>query len=222
MPRVAPPRDCPTPGGPIIRKLLAGSVWWRIHSEAHEPTAFRDTGAVDKRADPGRFGEEGRFDCQAGEYSYLYLGSTKSSTIAEAYLRGPAVADPAARFLRGAKLRGRVLSRIELTVDLDLVDLRGARGLARIGQDAWLTACDEPEYPVTQEWATALRRWAPPPSAAGLLWMSKRDNLHHAAMLFGDGVPAGAITGHVHRRLEDGLGRTLVEKVLAGFGMAVT
>jgi hypothetical protein len=206
----------------LIRILPAGSVWWRIHSEAVSPTAFRDTGAIDKRADTGRLGEEGRFDCQAGEYGYLYLGQTKASTIAEAFLRKPTVTNPAARFMRRARLRGRVLSRIEFAVDVAVIDLCGARGLARIGQDAWLTACDEPDYPITQAWATALRRWSPAPAATGLVWMSKRDNVHESTVLFNDHVNAADLVGRVYRPLADGLGLTLVEKVLAGFGVAIT
>jgi hypothetical protein len=221
MPAIAPPADCPSPGGPLLRTLRAGSVWWRIHRGVYGPTAFRDTGAEAKRADPITNGADGRFDCQAGEYGYLYASETKPSTIAEAFLRGPVVADPAARFLRRAKLTGQVLSRIELTVDLAVIDMCGAVGLARIGQDAWLTACDEPDYPLTQQWATAVRRWAPPPSIAGLVWMSKRDNVHNALVLFADGVPVGGLSGRVHRELDSGLGKTLVTKTLARFAVTI-
>lgn len=221
MPRLAPPAECPSPDGPKIRLLRAGSVWWRIHGEGHDPTEFRNTGARDKRADPATYGAEGRFDCQGGEYGYLYLGATKASTIAEAFLRGPVVSNPAARFLRGAKLSGRVLSRIELAVDLPVVDLCGAAGLGRIGQDAWLTACDEPDYPLTQEWAASLRRWSSATRIAGLVWMSKRDNIHEAGVLFSDGVPPDALGGRVIRRLDEPLGKTLMEKVLAEFNVAI-
>jgi len=103
------------------------------------------------------------------------------------------VRDATARFLRRARLTERVLSRVRLTTDLPLVDLRGAAGLGRVGQDAWPSACDEEDYPITQQWAAALRRWTP--GAASLAWMSKRDNLHEVVVLFSDRIPAGAITG---------------------------
>lgn len=202
-----------------MRTLRPGTVWWRIHGDGHGPTAFRDAGAESKRADPSTFGTEGRFDCQASEYGYLYLGETKGSTIAEAYLRGPAVSDPTARFLRRARLAGRVLSRIRIVTELSVVDLCGAAGLGRVGQDAWLTACDEEDCPLTQRWATAMRRWAP--DACGMVWMSKRDNLHEAAILFSDRVPPDALTGEVARRLDTPLGITLVEKVLARSNVAL-
>ena len=99
----------------------------------HDATEFRSTGAVQKRADPKTHGAEGRFDCQTGEYGYLYAGETKKTTIAEAFLRGDVVADPSARILRRAKADNTVLSRIEVAADLTLVDLRGAAGLGRVG-----------------------------------------------------------------------------------------
>lgn len=219
MGRTLPPQDCPSTEGPPLRLVQAGSAWWRIHGSAHDPVMFRDTGAELKRADPVTYGEEGRFDCQAGEYGYLYAGATKKSTIAEAFLRGPVTRNPTARFLRRARLAGRVLSRIELAQDLSFVDLRGAAGLGRIGQDAWLSACDEVDYPITQQWATALRRWAP--HAAGFVWMSKRDNVHEAAILFSDRVPTGAISGTRARELDSGLGLSLVTKALAEFNVAL-
>lgn len=124
-----------------------------------------------------------------------------------------------ARFLRRAKLDGRVLSRLELKEDLSVVDLRGASGLGRVGQDASLTACDEIDYPLTQEWASAIRRWAP--GTAGFVWMSKRDNVHEAIVLFGDGVPTGSIDGRLYRALESPLGLTLVRRTLAGFNVTI-
>lgn len=219
MPRSGPPLDCPSPDGPLVRVVAPGTTWWRIHGDGHDPGAFRHTGAETKRANPVAHGNEGRFDCQAGEYGYLHGGETKASTIAEAFLRGPVVRDPTARFMRRARLDGRVLSRLRLTTDVALVDLCGAAGLGRIGQDAWLTACDEVDYPITQGWATAIRRWAP--DAAGLVWMSKRDNVHEAVILFSDRMPAGAITGEVVRHLDSPLGVTLVEKVLARDNVAL-
>jgi len=205
-------------GWPIVRMcrgVAVGSAFWRIHGDRHDADSFRDTGAIDKRADPATHGLEGRFDCQAGEYGYLYAGETKKSTIAEAFLRGPVVVNPSARFLRRAKLAHRVLSRLRLETELQLVDIRGAAGLGRIGQDAWLSACDEDDYPLTQEWATAIRRWAP--DAAGLVWMSKRDNVHEAVVLFSDRIAAAGIAGRVVRRLDSPLGESLMSKTLAEF-----
>jgi RES domain. len=217
MAKALPPTDCPSPDGPKITIVPVETVWWRIHDAAYAPVSFRDTGAEEKRRDPATHGEEGRFDCQVGEYGYLYLGETKKSAIAEAFLRGPVVKDPGARFMRRARTAGRVLSRMEFTADLPLVDLCGAAGLGRVGQDAWLSACDEPDYPITQRWASAIRRWAP--GAAGLVWMSKRDNTHRAAVLFADRLSPMAIAGRPVRALDDPLGLTMMSKVMSEFNV---
>lgn len=217
MAKALPPTDCPSPDGPKIAVVPAGTVWWRIHGAASAPVSFRDTGAEEKRRDPATHGEAGRFDCQVGDYGYLYLGETRKSAIAEAFLRGPVVKDPGARFMRRTRTVGRVLSRIELTADLPLIDLCGAAGLGRVGQDAWLTACDEPDYPITQQWASAIRRWAP--DAAGLVWMSKRDNIHRAAVLFADRLSPTAIDGQPVRALDGPLGLTMMSRVLSEFNV---
>lgn len=219
MSATPPPAACPSPDGPKLQTLPAGTVWWRIHRAIDDPLTFRDTGAVDKRADPARYGAEGRFDCQTGEYGDIYLGETRKSTIAEAFLRGPVVRNPVARFMRRSRADGRMLARLQFETDLSLVDLRGAAGLGRIGQDAWLTACDEPDYPITQQWATAIRRWAP--DAAGLMWMSKRDNIHMAAILFADRVTSGSISARPARALDAPLGLTFLEKVLSEFSVVL-
>jgi hypothetical protein len=219
MPAVPPPADCPSATGPKLFSLAAGTVLWRVHRVGHDATDFRSTGAVQKRADPKRHGAEGRFDCQTGEYGYLYAGQTKKTTIAEAFLRGDVVADPSARILRRAKADNTVLSRIEVVADLTLVDLRGAAGLGRVGQTDWLTSCNEDDYPMTQQWAMAIRRWAA--STSGLIWQSKRDDVHFALVLFDDGAAPGGITGRPHRRLDAPLGRTLLEKSLAEFNVVL-
>lgn len=103
--------------------------------------------------------------------------------------------------------------------ELPLVDLRGAAALSRIGQDAWLSAGDEEDYPLTQEWATAVRRWAP--RAAGLVWMSKRDHVHEAVVLFSDRIRGRAITGTVVRALDSPLGVSTMSKTLAEFNVAL-
>lgn len=219
MPAVRPPLDCPSRKGPRTAVLGSGTVLWRVHGSSRGPIEFRSTGAESKRADPRLHGEQGRFDCQRGEYGYLYAGETRNSAIAEAFLRGSTVSDPSARLLDRRRAEGVVLSRIELSGDLVLADLRGAAGLARIGQDAWLTACPEVDYEVTQDWATAVRRWAP--ASQGMVWQSKRDNLHFAAVLFDDrGAPA-ALRGDVHRRLDEPNGLIYLTRVLSELNVAL-
>lgn len=137
--------------------------------------------------------------------------------MAEAFLRGTVVAHPSARVLRGSAANDRVLSRLRLTEALDLVDLRGAGGLGAVGQTDWLTSCDQGDYHLTQEWATAIRRWAP--WAAGMIWQSKRGDVHFALILFEDRVGTSALHGRAHRRLDDPLGRSFPRKALADFNV---
>ena len=220
MPRGKPPRDCPSPGGPKLEWLSTGTSFWRIHGQGRGPTDFRSTGAEQKRADPVTHGNEGRFDCQRGEYEYLYLAETQQAALAEAFLRDDVVKDPSARFLRRDRVTRACLSRIELTDNLAIVDLRGAAGLTRVGQDSWLTSSEEVDYPLTQLWARAIRRWAP--DADGLCWMAKRDNTHYAAMLFNDHDPGARMRGRIVRRFSDSRSFAYATSVLARLSVKVT
>lgn len=200
--------------------LPRGTVLWRIHASHRDPVGFRSAGAELKTSDPARYGNEGRFDCQRGEYAYLYLGETRLAAFAETFLRDDVVHDPSARFLRRDKVLRAVLSRIELTGALSLVDLRGAAALARLGQDSWLTSSEEVDYPMTQLWAAAIRRWAP--NADGLCWMAKRDNVHFAAMLFDDHDPSARMRGEVVRRFDQPSDFASATKVLSTLNVKVT
>ena len=155
-----------------------------------------------------------------GKYAYLYLAETQAAAFAEAFLRDDVVQDPGARFLRRDKVTRAALSRIELTAAVTLVDLRGAAGLTRVGQDSWSTSSEEVDYPLTQLWAAAIRRWAP--AADGLCWMAKRDNLHLAAMVFDDHDPGLRIRGEVVRRFAEPSDFVYAVKVLAGLNVKVT
>jgi len=220
MPRRRPPRDCPSADGPKIAVLRSGTVLWRIHADGRDAVGFRSTGAEQKRSDPVAHGNEGRFDCQRGDYAYLYVAETRLAAFAEAFLRDDVVHDPTARFLRRDKVLRAALSRIELTGALRLVDLRGAAALTRVGQDSWLTSSEEVDYPLTQLWAAAIRRWAP--EADGLCWMAKRDNVHFAAMLFDDHDPGAKMRGEVVRRLAEPSDFAYATKLLATLNVKVT
>ena len=215
MPRAEPPRACPSLRGPLIRSSRIDRPWWRIHRAGRDARSFRDTGAEDKRADPRTHGTEGRFDCQAGEYGYLYLGAARHTAIAEAFLRGPVIADPTARVVRASKASGMAVTRLRRSVALPLVDLRSAEGLGRVGQDAWLTTTDEADYPLTQRWATSIRAWAP--GAAGMIWMSRRDPAEEAAILFADRTPDVALVVEHVRALDDPVGFALLQATLSRF-----
>jgi hypothetical protein len=197
--------------------MPTGTTLWRVHG-SHAVDSFRSTGAAAKRAD-ATLGREGRFDCDHGEFGYLYAGDSKRTAIAEAFLRDEVVRDPAARFLRRGLLDGRSLSPLTLAAPLELVDLRGGVALAAVGQDAWLTARDEDDYHLTQAWGWAIRDWAP--GAAGMIWMARRDNLRSALVLFSDRVPTGAILPGSGWGLERDRGLTLVRRTLLDYNVTI-
>ena len=67
--------------------------------------------------------------------------------------------------------------------DLNLVVVCGA-GAQQLGQDDWLTHCDEIDYPICRTWAAAIHAWEP--EADGLIWRSKRDPGERVAVLWSD------------------------------------
>lgn len=125
------------------------------------------------------------------------------------------IADPAARVVRASKATGLAVTRLRQSVTLELVDLRSAEGLGRIGQDAWLTTTDEADFPHTQRWATSIRAWAP--QASGIIWMSRRDPAQEAAILFADRTPDAALVVEHVRALDDPVGFAMLQATLSPF-----
>lgn len=112
----------------------------------------------------------GRFDHTSTGEGFLYAGETLEVAVAEILLRG-LPPQPAPRIIPARSVQGRSISELRTLADLNLVALRG-KGLSQLGQDAWLTSCDEYDYTLTREWATAIRRWVP--TANGFVWRSRR------------------------------------------------
>ena len=185
MPRLAPPEDCP---GLFVDELVpAGTVLWRVHADRYAAEAFNPT---PRRPGASPFVEGGRFDSIDGSYAYLYGARSLGGAFAETFARNLDYTRPGPRPLRFNLVAGKVSSSIEVQRDLHLVQVYGA-GAEQLGQDGWLTACTEDDYPLTRQWAAAVRRWAP--SSDGLAWKSRRDPSQDVMMLWG--APAGAAIG---------------------------
>lgn len=168
--------------GPLTTTLPAGTALHRIHSSGFPPASFNPTVLEPPRG--------GRFDSPDGSWPHLYAGLDVAAAVAEALLRHvPAPVDHP-RLLPRVRLRDLRLSALVVTTDLELVQLHGP-GLACVGQDSWLTACDGSRFGVTRRWATALRAWSP--SSAGLTWRARPDNDRRSLVLFGDRVPGDAL-----------------------------
>ena len=217
MVAASPPWTCPSPLGPRLETLPAGSNLWRVHSAVLPPDGFNPYGAYEKVRDAPTKGAPGRFDSITGDFGYLYAGATRKVTVAEAFIRGSA-ASPFSRYVPFAAVLDASLARLATTQPLRLVSVHGD-GLARLGQDAWLTSCDEFDYRLTEEWAAAIRRWSP--DAQGLIWRSKRANDGMAYVLFGDRISTGCIAVLNDQQLGVEPGLSLVVRLLEQMGLAL-
>jgi RES domain len=130
----------------------------------------------------------GRFDSADGSYCYTYLARSARGAPAEAFARHLDYTKVGPRPLPQARVAGKKISSVVVQRDLHVVVAYGA-GAEQLGQDIWLTTCDEGDYPLTREWAAAVRRWEP--GADGLIWKSRRDPTEEVFVLWGDPSTAG-------------------------------
>jgi RES domain len=179
-----PPPDHPTSApNPLV--LPSGTQLYRIHPSAFSAASFNPNAAH-------RYFFGGRFDStQDDPYDYLYAADTPESAAAETLLRDMPIDDHGAVVVAGAQIEGRRISRIELRVDIELVDLCGLVALRACSQSDWLTSTEPRDYPQTRHWGHWIRTQAP--NAAGFVWLSKRDPTKQSYVLFGDRCPPGAI-----------------------------
>ena len=218
------PRQAPPPqydGAPASYLLTAGTRLTRIHSAQFAVTDFNPTVARHPL-------QGGRFDAIPHDpYGFLYAADDDATAVSEVLLRDLPLDERGARLLPRALLRNLRIVWLTVDRDLQLVDLRSGRDLAAIGQDAWLTTGPAIDYELTRAWASAIRNWAP--WCAGLTWRSHREPEGFAYVLFDDrvsddclaevssGVP---LTGD-DQRIDDGIGRIYVERILETYRVAV-
>jgi hypothetical protein len=180
MPNVAPPSDYD--GIPQRYLLGRGSCLWRIHDRKYCARSFK---AV--RSDQ-LFGGA-RFDAtDADKYPFYYAGLNQATAVAETLFRDLGPNERGLRVLTGNALKGRQISGLTLTQDLELVRLISGEDLAAIAQDAWLVTASGPEYAQTRGWGHWLRsqaKWA-----HGFVWDSLRERGSLAVVLFGDRLAA--------------------------------
>ena len=126
----------------------------------------------------------------------MYAGSTVDVAVAETLLRDLSPDDTGIRQLPLPKVAGRRISAIEVTADLELVSLRSGTDLGAVAQDTWLTMCDPRDYAQSRHWAHWIRSHAK--SAAGYVWLSRREPGAAAYVLFGDRFSPSVISPTVH------------------------
>ena len=174
---LSPPSSAPRPK-PLLARLAAGTVLWRVHSDSFEPVQFNPTR-------PTRF-SGGRFDSCDGSYAHLYAGSDTIAAEAETLLRDR---PPSGAFLVPRKrTQAKRLSRLRLVRELPVIVLHGA-GLSAIRQTAELTSSGAGDYAACRAWALALRTDAP--AACGFEWRPRHDNDRIAYVFFDDRCSSG-------------------------------
>lgn len=176
-------------GTPRRLDLPVGAALVRIHDAAFAADGFSPT-----LAPPGPEGRMrgGRFDATEDDaFSFLYAANDVPTAFSEALLRDLPADGRGVRILPRAQIASRQISRLSTQAPLALAALRSGRDLAAIGQDAWLTTSPRRHYPVTRQWCSAIRRWAP--WAQGLTWRSAREPEGFAYIFFGDRCPTGSL-----------------------------
>ena len=218
-PRQAPPPQYDAVPAPFL--LAAGTRLTRVHSAQFAVTDFNPTVARHSL-------RVGRFDATPDDpYGFLYAADDDATAVSEVLLRDLPLDERGARLLPRARLRNLRIGWLTVDRDLQLVDLRSGRDLAAIGQDAWLTTGPASDYDLTRTWASAIRDWAP--WCGGLTWRSHREPEGFAYVLFEDRVPDDCLTEvstGVHltgeaQRLDDGIGRLYVERILETYRVAL-
>ena len=174
MPALPPPIRCP--GRPRQETLAVGSVLFRVHRDEIGPTV--PAPAIARGSGPGG----GRFDSPDGSFAALYVAGGHQGALAETICRDlPLTGAP--RIIPRSRLTGRVLTRLVSTVPLALVTAYGA-ALAHLGQDEWLTSCAPVGYPLSRQWAAAIRHWIP--DADGIAYRCRHDADRAAYLLWVD------------------------------------
>jgi hypothetical protein len=111
---------------------------------------------------------------------------------------------------------------------MQIVSLRSAADLGAVAQDPWLTTCDPRDYAQSRHWAHWIRSHAP--TAAGCVWMSRREPTQQAFVLFGDRVAADAVKAVTDPQVPPGdeavfdtpRGRRALRRLLTAYGVAVS
>lgn len=167
--------------------LPAGTTLWRVHSAAYPVTSFNPYPA-DTHYEGGRFCS---YEGDGEHLPYLYAGFSERTALMETLVRSLPFAEGGWRWIKRAAVRGKVLSRIETTCDIPLVELVGMERLAAVHQDEWLIQSPPHDYPNTRRWAAWIRGQAP--WSQGLRWPSKRDLDGLACILYERGGATGLV-----------------------------
>lgn len=208
-------------GAPSTLTVAAGTVLFRVHLSQYPPEWFSPVLSH-------RYYGGGRFDATEDDpYEYMYAGESIDIAVAETLLRDLTMNMAGTGLLPRAKVRGRRISAVELTVDVDLVALCSLRQLRAVAQDPWLTTAEPRDYAQTRHWGHWIRDKQP--AAAGYVWMSRRDPAQRSYVFFEDRMPRGTVVATTHPDVPPGdeadfdtpQGLRALRRRLSAYGVAV-
>lgn len=168
----------------------------RVHQDKYQADQFN----------PGVYGNA-RFSPIQDEHGKpiptLYGGTTMACALMETVFHDIPHTAGFKSFDKG-KLVEQVHSTLQVTQELQLVDLASVP-LRKLGVTRkQLIDTEKDQYPATRQWAEAIHHQCP--QAQGLSWVSRQDDSARAVVLFGDRIPAGALrpNGNSRSLLDDG------------------
>ncbi|MGJ3290470.1 RES family NAD+ phosphorylase [Klebsiella sp. PL-2018] len=158
--------------------LKKGTVLHRVHPERYAAEQFN----------PGRLGNARFSPIQNAEgepIPTIYAGVTKDCAMMETVFHDVPFT-PGVKTYDKSKLEGQVHSTLEVTQDLELVDLATVP-LRKLGitRNA-LIDTEKDQYPTTRKWAEKIYQECP--TALGMSWVSRQDDTARAMILFGDRI----------------------------------
>lgn len=162
-----------------------GKTVFRVHRSIFKPDQFNDRRKGDARFSPLMDAE------RKAVISTLYAGTTFDCALMESVFHDVPYRPGLKTVSKSKYVEGTTCSTLNLTSDLQLVDLSSV-ALHKLGiAPADLTQTEAAYYAASREWAFALHQQNP--AAQGLIWTSRRDDNAKAILLFGERVGPGVL-----------------------------
>ncbi len=163
--------------------LRRGTVLHRVHDRHYNADQFNPGIRGNARFSPIQ-------NAQGEPIPTLYGGATRDCALMETAFHDVPFA-PGFKTLDKHKLNDLVHSTVELTLDMELIDLASV-ALRKLGVSRkQLIETEKDRYPATRQWAAELHRQCP--KAQGLCWISRQDDSARAVVLFGDRIAPHAL-----------------------------
>lgn len=172
---------------PVVRDTKAwpvGGTFYHCHQQRFDGAEFNPTEYPQYRFSP-------IYDADGRVIPTWYAASAPEGAVAESLLHDIPANDPRAHLTAG-QFAGRQVSAVGPTRVLRLVrlDHDGLRSLKMLARKVIETEADS--YPQTSTIGQQLHDTT---DADGLVWISRRRNIDHAVVLFGDRVTGDDLTG---------------------------